>query len=108
MTVTRQRKEIAPYARFDDQDTRTIINEVRRGKTNNGGEVTLDDNADTTTLSDPLITSNSVILFVGATANAKAEGMPYYDDSDLSPGQVVLHHANNAQTDRRYKYTVNC
>jgi hypothetical protein len=107
--ITRQRKEIAPYAKFDEQETRTILNEVRRGKLNNGGIVTLTANSATTTVTDPLITKNSILHFTPRTANAKTEGIPYYDETtDLSSGQVVLHHTNAASSDRSYLVTVNC
>lgn len=108
MSVTRKRLKVQANMSFSDIRTRTILNETRDGKTNNGGEVTLTASSATTTLADALINSNSVILFNPCTANAKAEGLPWYDDADLSPGSVTLHHTNNAQTDRRYKYTVNC
>lgn len=108
MSVTRERPELQANQKFEDLRTRTILNEVRRGRTNNGGEVTLTANSATTTLADPLITSNSVIACTPKTANAKAEGHPWYGDADVTSGQVVLRHTNNAQTDRTYKYTVNC
>lgn len=102
---TRQRREIPQNSKFEAEAI-AIINETRRGRTNNGGEVTLTPNSATTVLNDGLITRNSVFTFTPRTANAKAEGTPYYDDP--TPGSVTLRHANNAQVDRRYHYTVNC
>lgn len=102
---TRKRREIPQNSKFD-AEVIAIVNETRRGRTNNGGEVTLTPSSATTVLNDQLITKNSVILFSPRTANAKAEGIPYYDDP--TAGSVVLRHANNAQVDRRYHYTVNC
>ena len=108
MTVTRNRTTIKANQPFDDQIFRNIVSGLMLGRTNNGGEVTLTANSATTTLTDPLINKNSVIHFVPTTANAKAEGTPYYADADLAEGSATLRHANNAQTDRTYKYTVNC
>ncbi len=106
--ISRQRKEIPSSGSFDAVAVQ-ILNETRRGRTNNGGVVTLTANSATTTLRDPLITRNSVIHFTPRTANAKSEGMPYYDEStDLSPGEVVLHHTNAASSDRSFLYSVNC
>lgn len=105
MTVTRQRKEIAPYQTLTDQETRQIINEVRRGRTNNGGEVTLQANSATTTLSDPLITTNSRVFLTPLTANAAAAlGTTYF--STPTPGSIVINHANNAQADRTFAFGV--
>lgn len=107
MTVTRERLKLQANQRFEDIRTRTFMNEVRDGKLNNGGEVTLTANSATTTLTDSLITTNSVILLMPMTANAAvALGGLYF--SAPAAGSVVINHANNAQTDRTYKYTVNC
>lgn len=105
MTVTRERPELKPNQGFDQQ-ARTIVNETRRGKLNNGGEVTLTANAASTTLSDPLITTNSrVALEMPMSANAAgALGTTYFDAP--ASGSVVIRHANNAQTDRTCRYGV--
>lgn len=107
MTVARARLEIQANQKFEDIRTRTILNETRRGKLNNGGEVTLTANAATTTLSDDLITTNSVILLQPTTANAAAALATTYF-STPTQGSVTINHANNAQSDKTFKYTVNC
>lgn len=105
MTVTRARKEIAPYASFDEQEVRNIVNEVRRGKTNNGGEITLTASSATTTLNDPLISTNSRVSLTPLTANAAAAlGTTYFGTP--TPGSIVINHANNSQTDRIFAYGV--
>lgn len=104
MTVTRVRPELKPNSVFDQQ-TRTILNETRRGRLNNGGEVTLTAGAATTTITDPLITTNSVIYLMAMTTNAAAAlGTMYFDAP--AAGSVVVNHANNAQTDRTFRYGV--
>lgn len=105
MTVTRERPEIQANMKFEDIRTRTIMNETRRGRTNNGGEVTLTANAATTTLSDDLITKNSGIFLQPTTANAAAALATTYFDAPTT-GSVVINHANNAQVDRTFKYGV--
>lgn len=105
MTVTRERPELKPNQGFDQQ-ARTIVNETRRGKLNNGGEVTLTANAASTTLSDPLITTNSnVALSMPMSANAAAALSGLYFSAP-TPGAVVINHANNAQIDRTFRYSV--
>jgi hypothetical protein len=105
MTVTRQRPEVQANQKFEDIRTRTILNETRRGKTNNGGEVTLTANAATTTLSDPLITKNTGIFLQPTTTNAAGALATTYFDAP-TPGSIVIRHANNAQADRTFKYGV--
>lgn len=83
---------------------RTVLSLAMTGKLNVLGSVTLTANSATTTLTDDLIDDSSAIFLAPRTANAKAEGIPYYDNP--TAGSVVLNHANNAQTDRTYDYGV--
>jgi len=83
------------------------VNNILRGKTNNTGTITLTDNVATTTLTDIRIGINSVILLQPTTANASAEigaGTIYFNTPD--GGSIVINHANNAQTDRTFKYAI--
>ena len=105
MTVTRQRPEIPPNKPLADDDARRVINETRRGRLNNGGEVTLTANAATTTLADVLISTNSRVFLSPQTANAAAALATTYFGTPM-PGSVVITHANNAQTDRIFAYGV--
>lgn len=84
---------------------RTIQNNAVSGKLNVVGELTLTAGAATTTLSDPLITRASCLSLMPLTGNAAA-ALPtlYFDPTDS--GVVVIHHANNAQTDRTFRYIV--
>ena len=58
-----------------------------------------------TTLNDPLITRASCVLLMPLTANAAAALPALHFDPTVS-GSVVIHHANNGQTDRRFRYLV--
>ena len=80
-----------------------IINNVLlQGKFNCGLDVTLTENAATTTLTDPRITADSVIVFMPTTSNAAAELGTLYV-TGRKKGEATINHANNAQTDRTYR-----
>lgn len=73
------------------------------------GEVTLTANAATTTLVNRRLGKDSVILFQPLTANAAAEMATMYvkvSDYDIANNQFTINHANNAQTDRDFRYIV--
>lgn len=91
----------------DQRSTADILNRLLRGKINSVGAVTftLAANVATTTLSDVNIGGPSFIEFMPMTANAAAERATLYYDTPLK-GSVVVHHANNAQTDRTFTYVV--
>lgn len=81
------------------------VNNILRGKTNNTGEVTLTANTTTTTLEDIRIGINSVLTLQPTTANAATAKANVYFGSP-GDGSVTLTHANNAQTDRTFKYAI--
>lgn len=86
-----------------------IINSLLRGGLNNSGTVTLTANAASTTLTDARIAYNSAIVLVPTTANASAEigaGTSYISETGRLNGSAVITHANNAQTDRIYRYLI--
>lgn len=89
------------------------INEIINGRVNSTGTVTLTANQATTVVVDRRIGRDSVILLMPLTANASAEigaGTVYVGESDISPTsnppQFTVNHANNAQTDRDFRYTI--
>lgn len=82
---------------------------VSKGKLECVGEVTLTANAASTAISDVRISKQSVIVFHPRTANAAAElaaGTMYITDANMASGSATITHANNAQTDREYRYAV--
>ena len=81
------------------------VNNILRGKTNNTGTVTLTANSATTTLTDVRIGINSVIHLQPTTANAAAAKTNVYFGTP-GDGTVVINHANNAQADRVFLYTI--
>lgn len=81
------------------------INNLFRGKMNIVGSVTLTANSATTALSDDLISPDSIVVVMPMTANAAAAiGGLYF--STPTAGLVTINHANNAQTDRTFRYGV--
>jgi len=84
---------------------RTVLNNAMSGKLNVVGELVLMAGAGTTTLTDPLITRASCVSLMPMTANAASALSTLYFDPTGS-GSVVIHHANNAQTDRRFRYAI--
>lgn len=97
---------------------RSIVRTVRnimQGKTNNTGSVTLTANAGSTVVSVAQgdIGPYSTILLMPLTANAAAEqgnGTMYVSTITITPASntfnFTLTHANNAQTDRNFRFVI--
>jgi hypothetical protein len=84
---------------------RTVLNNAMAGKLNVVGEIVLAAGSATTVLNDPLITRASCIMLMPLTANAaNALSTIFFDPT--GSGAVVMHHANNGQTDRSFRYAV--
>lgn len=84
---------------------RGVINNAMSGKLNVVQEVTLTANSATTTLTDDLITQASFIGLMPMSANAAAALANVYFDATTT-GSVTINHANNAQTDRTFRYAI--
>lgn len=81
--------------------------EALEGKLRSVGTVTLTASQGSTTLADLRIGAGSVILLMPTTANAAAAlATTYQTVPNATKGEAVLNHANNAQTDRTFKYVV--
>ncbi len=81
------------------------INNILKGKTNNVGDVTLTANAASTVVTDPRVGYNSVVTLSPTTSNAAAAiGTTYI--ATYGDGTFTITHANNAQVDKVFKYTV--
>ena len=84
-----------------------LVNMILRGGLNNSGTVTLTANAATTTLTDARIGFDSAIALNPTTANAAtALATTYILETGRLNGSVVITHANNAQTDRTFRWAV--
>lgn len=89
----------------------TSIRGIMSGKTNNTGSVTLTASAASTTvtLAAGQITDDSVVVLSPRTANASAEigaGTIYIGTTSGSNNNFIITHANNAQTDRTFRYAI--
>ena len=85
------------------------VNGAVAGKTNNIGEITLTESSATTTLTDTRLTYFSVVLWDPLTANAAAEmaaGTMYILTANRNNGAWTITNANNAQTDRTFRYAI--
>ncbi len=85
------------------------LQQIRKGKLEVVGEFTLTANAASTVLTDSRISKQSVIVWHPRTANAAAElaaGTMYITDANMGTGTATVTHANNAQTDRQFRYAV--
>ena len=81
------------------------ISRLKAGKSEAHGTVTLTANAASTTLADERIGGNSVVLLEPRTANAAAAVGTTYIGTKVA-GSATITHANNAQTDKTFGYTV--
>ena len=82
-----------------------IVTRTIDGKLNVNGTLTLTANGTTTTLTDFILDSASHIALMPMSANAAA-ALANVSFGSPTNGSVVLTHANNAQTDRTFRYSV--
>lgn len=69
------------------------------------GSITLTANAASTTLTDDRITASSVISLMPTTANAAAAIATTYIGT-TAIGSATITHANDAQVDKTFKYSI--
>lgn len=81
------------------------INQLINGRSNAVGDVTLTANAASTTLTDARIGPDSFIGLMPTTSNAAAALTATYVTS-RGKGTATITHANNAQTDRTFRYSI--
>lgn len=83
------------------------VNDLMKGRANNSGTFTLTANVGTSTMTDDRLGSTTAVVLIPATANAAAEignGTMYISEAARVNGSVVITHANNAQTDRTFRF----
>ena len=95
--------------KFNTQDEaiRRIVQAINVNVDGQIGTITLTASVATSTLTDDRITHNSVLLLMPTTAIASTEqgaGTIYIGTS--VNGSATITHANNAQTDRTFKYLI--
>lgn len=89
----------------DDRTVRDVLALAMLGKLNAVGTVTLTASSTTTTLTDPRIGAESVILFMPTTANAKTAAANLYVSARAS-GSATLTHSSSANVDQTFGYVV--
>jgi hypothetical protein len=85
------------------------LQQLAAGRSNAVGSVTLTANAATTTVADDNCSAESAIYLMPTTANASAEkgaGTIYIAAATVLNKSFVITHANNAQTDRIFRYAI--
>lgn len=91
---------------MDEKDFRRqnlAIKQLSQGRSNATGTVTLTANAATTTVAAENCASDSVIALMPQTANAAAAlATTYVLASNVTNGQFIISHANDAQTDKTF------
>ena len=88
------------------RDIVNVVNRIISGGLDVTGDVTLTANTTTTTVQDRRISKDAVLILTPTTSNAAAAlGTTYL--STRTPGaSFVLTHANNAQSDKTFKYAL--
>jgi hypothetical protein len=81
------------------------IRELVEGRHNAGGAFTLTPGATTTVVNHPNCSMDCYPVFSARTANAAAALATTYI-SAINQGSFTVTHANNAQADRTFSYTV--
>jgi len=86
-----------------------VIRSLLAGNINSTTTLTLTANAATSTLTDPNLTPEKVVLFDPTTANAAAElaaGTIYVLTANRGVQSWTVTHANNAQADRTFRVLI--
>ena len=90
----------------DQRQVAEVVRGCMDGKTNNTGEITLTaGGATTTTLTDPRIGYQSVIIFSPLSSNAAGYLSNLYV-SARTQGSATLTHSANSAADRKYAYII--
>jgi len=108
MTAFQPVPEFLPDDREHRRQMARQLNSLLQGKLNISLDITLAANAASTTIVDARIGAASAVLpAMALTAHAAAElasGNVYVDG--LTKGTCVVHHSNNAQTDRTIRFLI--
>lgn len=93
----------------DQKKQNLSLQQLAAGRSNATGTVTLTANAATTTVTDANCATGSSIHLMPTNANSATEygaGTWYIATATILNGSFVITHANNAQTDRTFRYAV--
>ena len=88
----------------DQRQTAEVVRGIMDGKTNNTGEITLNQSSTTTTLNDRRIGANTVILFSPINQKAAQEIASLYVSSRGQGTATLTHGSHNF--DMKYAYAL--
>lgn len=108
MSLDRRTPRFLPTTgKIDARFVAEAINNLFNGRMDAVGEVTLTASATSTAVTDNRVVKNSAIVLSPLTANATAAlGSTYIPEADYGTGTFTIRHANNAQTDRSFRYII--
>ena len=81
-----------------------LLTQMRRGKLDSVGEITVEAGTTETTFSDSRITKSCHISFTGLDSNSNS-GIIYIKSKDARTGTCIIGH-DSAASDRNYSYAV--
>lgn len=81
-----------------------LVSQMRRGKFDNIGTITVKANTTETTLPDTRLTKDSHISFTGLDSNSNS-GIIYIKNKDAQSGKCTIGH-DSVDVDRNYSYAV--
>lgn len=82
------------------------IEQIAQGRLNCTGTVTLRANNVTTTVAAPTVAPGTIVTLSPQTAHAAAaQATTYIKASDVTQGQFIITHANDAQVDKTFGWT---
>lgn len=90
-----------PFNQLGMQQLADAVNILTKGGGSNFRVVTLTANSATTTVEILNIKSGSPVWLETFSANARAMSSLYVDESDVTDGQVVINHDNDANADKK-------
>lgn len=96
-------RTLAPFG-GDERQVAEVVRGIMDGKTNNTGEITLNQSSTTTTLNDKRIGANTVILFSPINQKAASEIAALYVSSRGKGTATLTHGSHNF--DMKYAYAL--
>lgn len=103
--MRRIRRLLQANMQFNGLDARTIINDFGKGKLNNVDDMRLRKDGTSTTISDELITTMSMIVWSAKDAEAAAKSNSIWYSS-TEKGRVILNHASTSTSVVMYDMAV--
>jgi hypothetical protein len=103
--MRRIRRLLQANMKFEGLDAQTILNEGLRGKLNNVDDLRLRKDGTSTTISDALITTISMIVWSAKDAEAAAKSNSIWYSS-TEKGRVILNHTSTSTSTVMYDMAV--